>query len=401
MKILYIHQYFKTPREPGGTRSYWIAKELIKNGHEVVMLTTGDKMLSHKDRKDIDGIDVIYVKVPYSNNMGILKRLQSFIRFMIKSSSIALKEKDVDLVISTSTPLTVGVPALILKAIKKKPFLFEVRDLWPEVPIQMGGLKNPLLIRIVTFLEKLIYKNALHIVTLSPGMTDGVKKVGILDEKISMIPNMSKIDEFWPREKNLNLCISLGLNTKSFKIVHFGALGIANGAMTIIESAKLLKDNANIEFIFIGGGSTEETLKSECEKSDLKNVHFLGAFPMSVTSDIVNLCDMSIVSFLNLPILYTNSPNKLFDSLSAGKAIIVNSAGWTKALVEDNKCGVYVNPIYPKELSDKLLELSSAPEIVVEMGKAARHLAETKYDKSILCKQFNDVVSSLNMRNNV
>ena len=392
-QILYIHQYFKTPKEAGGTRSYWLAKALIKNGYNVTMLTTSNIIKNNVEKTIIDGINVIYLKVNYSQDMSIYKRLYSFFIFMFKSTYYSFRQKNVDLVFATSTPLSVGFPALIIKKIKKIPYVFEVRDLWPEVPIQMGAIKNKLIKKLLIWSEKLIYKNANHVIALSPGMAKGVLKYESA-LKVSIIPNMSKIDLFWPREKDFNLVKKLGLNTKSFKLIHFGSLGLANGAFTIIESAKLLKDNNNIEFIFIGSGSTEHELKNLCTKYNLENVHFLGEFPMDKTSEIVNLCDVSIISFRDLPILYTNSPNKLFDSLSAGKPIIVNSAGWTKNLVEKHSCGFYVNPNYPVELVNKLLQLKENTNMMKSMSENGRFLAETVYDKTILCNDFLKVIDN-------
>ncbi|AYM99066.1 glycosyltransferase family 4 protein [Chryseobacterium sp. 3008163] len=394
MNILYIHQYFLTPQEPGGTRSYWLAQELIKNGHKVTMLTSSAKFAEEIKEISVDGIEVIYLKEEYDQNMSITRRLKAFVKFMYKSSKIGLMQKNIDLVIATSTPLTIGVPALVLKWLKKKPFVFEVRDLWPEVPIQMGAIKNKWMIKATRSLEKLIYKNASHVIALSPGMQDGVLQYLPID-KTSMIPNMAKMDEFWPREKNNLLMEKLGLQKDSFKVVHFGSLGLANGAYTIIESAQLLRESKDIEFLFVGGGSTEQELIEEVQKHNLENVKFLGKFPMKDVSEIVNFSDVSLISFLDLPILYTNSPNKLFDSLSAGKPIIVNSAGWTKAIAEDYRCGYYVNPKNPQELADKILFLQSNPDISAEMSINSRMLAETVYDKSILCKQFVQVIESV------
>lgn len=391
MNILYIHQYFVTPQEPGGTRSYWLAQELIKNGHKVTMLTSSTKFSEDIKVVNIDGIEVVYIKEDYDQNMSVSRRLKAFLKFMYKSSVVGMKQKDIDLVIATSTPLTIGIPALILKWFKKKPFVFEVRDLWPEVPIQMGAIKNSLTIKTTRLLEKTIYKNASRVIALSPGMQEGVVKY-IPKEKTSMIPNMAKMDEFWPRGKNEQLMEKLGLKKDSFKIVHFGSLGLANGAHSIIESAKLLKDREDIEFLFVGGGSTEKDLIDEVEENNLKNVKFLGKFPMTDVSEIVNFSDVSMISFLDLPILYTNSPNKLFDSLSAGKPIIVNSAGWTKDIAEKYHCGYYVNPNHPEELVQKVLHLKENPELVKSMGQNARKLAETVYDKSILCKKFVEVI---------
>lgn len=386
MKILYIHQYFKTPYEPGGTRSYWIAQALLKRGHEVVMISSSNKFKDNKVSKKIDGIEVIYIKEEYNQNMSILRRLKSFVSFMLKSSSTALKQKDIDLVFATSTPLTVGFPALVMRWFKKKPYIFEVRDLWPEVPIQMGAMKNKLVRALTVKFEKTIYRNAQHVIALSPGMRDGVVKF-IDSDRTSMIPNMSKVDQFYPRAKNEEFAEKIGLRNDTFKVVHFGSLGLANGADSIIESAKLLKDDSTIEFVFIGGGSTEAQLKERCKEYELSNVLFLGRFSMKETSEIVNICDVSMVSFKDIPILYTNSPNKLFDSLSAAKPIIVNSAGWTKDLVEKENCGFYVDPNKPQQLVDKIKLLQQSPDLVTEMGNNSRILAEKVYDKEILCSK--------------
>jgi len=391
MNILYIHQYFLTPQEPGGTRSYWLAQELIKNGHQVTMLTSSSKYKEEIKEVNVDGIKVIYIKEDYDQNMSIVRRLKAFVKFMYKASRLGLQQKNVDLVFATSTPLTIGIPALVLKWFKNLPYIFEVRDLWPEVPIQMGAIKNPLMIKATRLLEKMIYKNANHVIALSPGMQDGVVKY-ISKEKTTMISNMAKMDEFWTREKNQTLIEKLNLQKESFKVIHFGSLGKANGAHTIIESAKLMKEINDVEFLFVGGGSTEQELIDEVNKNQLTNVKFLGKFPMKDVSEIVNFSDVSIISFLDLPILYTNSPNKLFDSLSAGKPIIVNSAGWTKDIAEQYNCGYYVNPQKPLELKEKLLFLKENPSLVEVMGKNARKLAETKYDKSILCKEFVEVI---------
>jgi len=228
-KILYIHQYFKTPEEPGGTRSYWFSIELIKNGYDVIMITSRPKQKKLIEKQVIDGIEVIYIKNFYSNNMGILRRMIAFFNFMIKSAWIALFQRDIHLVFATSTPLTVGIPALLMRWIRRVPYVFEVRDLWPEVPIQMGALKNPLLRKLALMLEKTIYHNAIHIIALSPGMKDGVINKGIEASKVSIIPNMSKIDKFWQRTKNKLIAEKFNIDLKKMNVIHFGAMGKANG----------------------------------------------------------------------------------------------------------------------------------------------------------------------------
>ncbi|PSR53992.1 hypothetical protein AHMF7605_10910 [Adhaeribacter arboris] len=400
MRVLYIHQYFITPNEPGGTRSYWFAKELIANGHQVIMLTSRNKQQKLIEKKLIDGIEVIYIKNSYSNNMGIISRLWSFFRFMLLSTWVGLRQKNIDLVYATSTPLSIGIPALAIKQFNGIPYIFEVRDLWPEVPIQMGAIKNKFVINLLNWFEKKIYFSAKHVVALSPGMRDGVIKTGTSPNKVTMIPNMAKKDEFFVRAKNWEVARTFNLDTNHFNVVHFGAMGIANGLEYIVKAAAVLKRKniQNIDFVFLGEGKTELELKRICELEELTNVKFLGKHPMKTVSEIVNICDCSMVSFSDVPILYTNSPNKLFDSLSAGKPLIVNSAGWTKEMVEENNCGVYVNPQNPDDLANMLVKMASNPIWLREMSVNSRRLAEEVYDKTILCKKFVKVIEAYNVQ---
>lgn len=395
MKVLYIHQYFVTPQQPGGTRSYWIAQELIKRGHQVIMVTAAKKDNPDGGRMDIDGIDVIYVKTPgYNNYMSALQKLWAFVAFIRNAYNAAKKENGVDVVFATSTPLTVGAIALKLKNNKKWKYVFEVRDLWPEFPIEIGAIKNKLAIKFLRKFEKRIYDESEHVVALSPGMKEGVMKAGTPEDKISMIPNMAKPDKFFPHEKNLVVAEQFGIDTTKFNVIHFGSMGRANGLGYIIDAAKYLheKGDDTIRFVFMGSGATEPIIKAKAEQYGLHNVQFFGNHKMDVVSEVVNLCDASITTFLNLPVLKTNSPNKLFDSLSAGIPIIVNSAGWTKDMVEQEQCGFYVDVEHPEELAEKLLFYKDDKDTLELWGKNARRLSEEVYDKDILSAKVVDVI---------
>lgn len=394
MNVLYIHQYFVTPNEPGGTRSYWIAKELVKRGHHVTMITSANKR-HEPGRVDVDGIDVVYVKNPaYSNYMSALKKVWSFVAFIHNAIKAASKEKNVDIVFATSTPLTIGAIALWLKKRKKWKYVFEVRDLWPEFPIEIGAIKNKLAIRLLRKFEKRIYDKSEHVVALSPGMKEGVMKAGTPEEKVSMIPNMAKPDKFYPHEPNLEIANKFGIELTKFNVIHFGSMGRANGLQYIIEAAKCLKDagDDDVRFIFMGSGATEPVIKKLSEDYSLNNVSFLGSHKMDVVAEVVNCCDASITTFLNLPVLKTNSPNKLFDSLSAGKPIIVNSAGWTKDMVEQEHCGFYADPTNPSELANKILFYKDLKDDLKQMGVNARRLSLEVYDKDILAGKVADVL---------
>lgn len=396
MNILYIHQYFVTPQEPGATRSYWISKELVNRGHHVTVVTGNSESKHEPGRFDRDGIDVIYINNYYNNSQTKLQKVWSFVKFIFQSISVAAKEKDVDLVYATSTPLTIGAVALALRTLKGWRYVFEVRDLWPEFPIQVGAVKNPVLIWLLRKFEKRIYKRSEHVVALSPGMQEGVIKAGTPIEKTSMIPNMSKPDIFYPHEMNMDVVKQFNIDLTKFNVIHFGMLAVANGLEYIIKAAIELKNRGDnsIQFLFMGEGAMQPMLEEMVKANGLHNVRFLGNHRVGVVAEVTNCCDASITSFKNLPILATNSPNKLFDSLSAGKPIIVNSAGWTKDMVEKEGCGFFVDPEKPELLAEKLLEIKENKPLLQKWGENARRLSVEVYDKSKLSAQVANVLET-------
>ena len=215
-----------------------------------------------------------------------------------------------------------------------------------------------------------------------------------------MIPNMSKPDKFYPHTPDAEIVKEFELDLNKFNVVHFGSMGRANGLEYIVEAARVLQERGvdDVCFWFMGRGATEPVCKKLVGKYGLKNVRFLGFHKMSIVSEIVNCSTASITTFRNLPILATNSPNKLFDSLSAGKPITVNSAGWTKDLVEKEGCGFFVNPDNPEELASKLLEVKDDKEILKQWGEKARELSVRVFDKNILSAKVADVLENVSRK---
>ncbi|MFM1651924.1 glycosyltransferase family 4 protein [Brevibacillus sp. B_LB10_24] len=402
MKVLYIHQYFTTREGSLGTRSYEFAKYLVGQGHQVTMIT-GDSSLASipPDRQSrfysfysIDGIDVIAVKNHYSNYMGYFRRILSFLQFVFFSSLKGLTLKGYDVVLATSTPLTVAIPALLIKYWNKVPFIFEVRDLWPEAPRQIGAIRSRLLISLLKGLERKTYQQAEHIIALSPGMLQGVLEEGISSRKVTMIPNCCDLDLFGQEDVcRAELREQYQLHGK-LVVLHGGSMGIANGLDYLIGAAVKLREQNRDDIVFIlaGDGKTRPLLEAMCEQHRLDNVIFTGALPRKKMPELFAAADITITSFQNLPILATNSPNKFFDSLAAGKPVIVNSAGWTKQLVEEYQVGFYVNPDDPGDLADLLIRLQNGMWDLAEMGRRARRLAEEKYERIKLARQVEAVL---------
>ena len=400
-KILYVHQFFFHPKESGGTRVYWNAQELMKAGYEVTVITQGNPMNPfHKsfkkiERRNIDGINVIYIRNAYAMSFSVARRFLAFFLFMVKSTWFVLKERNVSLIIASSTPLSIGLPALVAKIFREIPYIFEVRDLWPEVPIQMGAIRNRFFIWLLRKFEATIYRHARHIVALSPGMAKGIE-LYIPHSKVSIIPNMSKIDKFFSREKNRVLEAKLGLMSDSIKIIHFGAMGYVNGLENFVEAAKIStsKYGREIEFILVGGGKRKADYQVYQKNENLLNLHIFDRIAMEELSELVNLCDISYIGVVPIPILETNSANKFFDSLSAGKPIIINFGGWMQEIIEGSNCGVRVDATDPNDLLEKIVMLRNNNNLMLEMGNNSRKLAEERFDKSILCAEYVKLVGN-------
>jgi len=389
MHILYIHQYFTTPEEGGGTRSYDFARYLVKQGHKVTILTgteLNNALAGVKQKKDeyIEGIHVIYLKTPYSNYMSFKKRLYSFIDFSWRSTLSGIKIKKYDLVFATSTPLTVAIPGIILSFFRRVPMVFEVRDLWPEVPIQMGVIQNPIIIKFLRFFETFTYRRARHIIALSPGMAKSILTTGISKDKVTMIPNYCNLDFFKPGKPKVNNLEKLVYNNHI--IAYSGAVSDANNLELIIDAAETLqKAGSPVIFVIAGDGKEKPKLEKLVETKKLKNVIFLGKISKYEVVNLYRRTIACIILFKNLPVLSTNSPNKFFDAISTGKPIITNMGGWIGEMVESNKIGFSVENDNPQAIVnavDKLINMDKKQ--LEEMGQNARKLAVEKFDSNAM-----------------
>jgi glycosyltransferase involved in cell wall biosynthesis len=375
MQILYLHQFFITRAGVGGTRSYEFARRFVASGHRVRMVTAGE------GASTVDGIDVVGVPGAYSDYMSATAstdrdRMVAFGRFAAGATAAALRGPRPDVIYATSPPLTIAAPALAAVARWRAPLVFEVRDLWPEAPIQMGALSNPRLQRQARSLERQAYRRARRVIALSPGIRDGVIGAGVPAGKVVLVPNASDLDLFRPSPP-----------PERFLVSYFGTMGEANDLTIAIEAARLLPD---MPFVLMGDGKR----RAELERSAPPNVEFPG--PASSKEEVAALAARSgacLTFFKDVPVLATNSPNKLFDTFAAGRPAIVNMDGWMRQLVEDNDAGLYVRDA--ADLVQKLAWLRAHPEEVSRMGRNGRDLAEREFDRDLLAGRVLDVLEEV------
>jgi glycosyltransferase involved in cell wall biosynthesis len=396
MNILYIHQHFGTPRGSTGTRSYEFARALISAGHRVTMVcgtyqhAALDLPFDVKQgwsRGTIDGIDVISLPLLYANQDGVAKRSMVFLRFAWISVLVALKH-DYDLLFATSTPLTAGLPGIVARLLRGKPFCFEVRDLWPQLPRALG-MRNPLLLGGMSFLEWASYRAARSCIGLSPGIVEGIRRRSKPGKLVAMIPNGCDLYLFEPRRRTA-LKLS-GIGTEDFVAVFTGAHGLANGLDAVLDGAIALKKRGNrkIKIVFIGDGKEKTRLVAEAQSQRLDNCLFFPPMPKTDLAVLIGSFNCGLMVLRNVPAFYYGtSPNKFFDYIAAGIPILNNYPGWLADLIREYNCGIVAPPDDPEALADALEYLAAYPVECRLMGQNARKLAESHFSREKLAAQF-------------
>jgi glycosyltransferase involved in cell wall biosynthesis len=385
VKVLILHQFYNTPQTGGALRSYYLAKALVEKGITPVVLTTHN----HPEilQTSREGIEVHYLPITYNNRFGFFKRIYSFLKFVLHTVNYAGRFKDAQMCYAISTPLTTGIAALWIKFRYKIPFHFEVGDLWPEAPIQLGIIKNPLLKFILYTLEKVIYQHAISVVALSPSIQEAIQKK-IPGKKIHVIANMADTEFYKPEIKNPDLEKKYSVQNK-FVISYIGTLGIANGLDALIDYARVsLKNNLPLQFILCGEGAERERLQKLVLQLKLSNLTILPFQNREGVREVMNVTDAMLVCFKNLPVLETGSPNKFFDGLAAGKLMILNFKGWLKDEVEKNRCGIVVDPHAPEDFLNRITPFITNRELLSAYQGNARRLAEEKYSRNLLGDKF-------------
>jgi glycosyltransferase involved in cell wall biosynthesis len=396
VRVLYFHQHFATPRGAAGTRSYEFARALLARGHQVTMvcgahaqsgLTLPYDEARGWHRGEVDGIDVISLPLAYSNRDSLLRRGWTFLRFALRSVRLAL-ELDGDLVFATSTPITAVIPGLAAKWLRGKPFVFEVRDLWPELPRALG-LRDPFVLVGMSLLEFLGYRSADACVGLSPGIVDGIRSRADERLPVAMIPNGCDLGLFHP-SKRARLALP-GIGPDDFVAGFTGAHGVANGLDALLDVAEELKRRGDrrVKLVFIGDGKEKERLVAKTTELGLTNCLFFPPVPKAELGAITASLDCGLMVLKDVPAFYRGtSPNKFFDYLAAGIPVVNNYPGWLAGLITDHRCGIVVPTGNAAAFADALQRLAANAVERRAMGAAARSLAEKEFARPLLAERF-------------
>lgn len=396
MKVLYFHQHFVTPKGAGAIRSYAMARKLVERGHSVTMVcgsaqggTTGltGEFVNGQRRGMVDGVEVLELDLEYSNSDGFAKRIMTFLSFAFRSVKVAMTEK-YDLVFATTTPLTAGIPGILARWLRRKPFVFEVRDLWPELPKAMGVITNPIILWAMGVLEWASYRSAHRLVGLSPGIVEGIEKRGVPSERVTMIPNGCDLDIFaadvepWRPE---------GIDDSDLMAIFAGTHGMANGLDAVLDAAAELKrrGRSDIKLLLIGNGKLKPALQERAGREALDNVVFHDPVNKARLAGLMQSTDLGMQVLANVPAFYYGtSPNKFFDYIAAGLPVLNNYPGWLAGMIEQQQCGYAVPPADPQSFADALERAAAEREGLKVMGANSRALAAREFDRDKLSDQW-------------
>lgn len=392
LRIVYIDQhYVPATANWGGSRSLGFAQRLADAGHEVHMIAGADAQPSSPSA----GLTEHFVPVQYSNHMGYGRRIQAFARFAIGAARTAARIPH-DVIFASSTPLTVAIPGIYASRRRRTPMVFEVRDVWPEVPIAMGALRSPATRWAAQWLEAQAYGHSSEIVALSPTMSDSIRR-RFPDAKVTVIPNNCDFREFAD-------AASAGKRLRADTpwlgdrpmVLYAGTIGLANGVDYVARmAAHLSRIDPGIRVVVMGDGAKREDVRALADRLGVLDRTFF-LMPSVMRKDAVayfGACDLALSTFLNIPALSANSPNKVFDALAAGRPVAVNNGGWMAELIEESKAGLVLEPDDPAAAAQAVARFVRDPQACESAGAAARRLARERFDRDLHCQELERILT--------
>lgn len=394
--ILLLHQQFASKDDPGGTRHYELGRAAVVAGHRFTVIasdvnhaigrrpSSGGGLVGETTE---DGIRVLRVYTYDASHKSYPLRIFSFLGFTVASFLVGMRVKKPDVVMGTTPQIFQAISAWLIAAMRRRPFLLEVRDLWPEFAIDIGILRNPLLIRLARGLEKFLYRRADYLLVNSPAYRDYLIGKGVDAARITLISNGVDAAMFFPAERAEDFRRRFGLENK-FVVTYAGALGMANDIRVVLDAAALLLSRFNIHILIVGDGKERRTLEQDARESGLTNVTFTGAFPKSEMHRVLAASDSCLAILKNIKMFSTTYPNKVFDYMAAGRPTILAIDGVIRKVIEAAEGGVFVEPGNPAALAAAIAALAENRARARQMGTRARAYVEEHFNRQQQGRQF-------------
>jgi glycosyltransferase involved in cell wall biosynthesis len=399
MHILLIHQAFAALDEPGGTRHHELARFLAQKGHQVTVIASPVSYLtgtltpnSPLPKGEGLGVRVIRAYTYNALHKSFVHRVFAFLSFMVSSFFVGLKVRNVDVVWGTSPPIFQGLTAWALARLKGAKFLFEVRDLWPDFAIAVGVLKNPILIKIAFWLEHFLYRSADWMMVNSPGYVEHVQRGGA--RSVELVPNGADPDMFNPFDFGMKFRGTHKFKNK-FVVVYAGAHGMSNDLDVVLDAAKLLESDREIQIVLLGDGKEKANLQARAAEMKLKNVLFLPPVPKDGMGAVLAGADACIAILKPIDEYKTTYPNKVFDYMAAGRPVVLAIDGVIREVVTAADCGVFAQPGDARSLADAVTSLAANRDRAVEMGINGRRYLEEHFSREVIAGKLESLLEGM------
>ena len=390
LHILLIHQAFVELKEAGGTRHAEFARSLAARGQRITVIASSVSYLTGKARSATGeaaqqpGVRLLRAATYRGLHRSFVHRLLSFITFTVSSFFVGLGVKDVDLVWGTTPPIFQSFTAWLLARLKGVPFLLEVRDLWPAFAVQVGVLRNPILIRASQWLERFLYRHADRLVVNSPGFVEHVQACGA--RRISVVPNGADAAMFDPGTSGAQFRQRHGLPAEAFVVLYAGAHGLSNDLGVVLQAAKLLKAEAKILIVLLGDGKDKPALQAKAAELKLGNVRFLPPLPKVDMPEALAAADACLAILKPISLYSSVYPNKVFDYMAAGRPVLLAIDGVMRKVIEEAEAGRFVPPGDAPALAQAITEMATDPAKARGMGRAGRATLEAHFDRNQLAE---------------
>ena len=404
MKVLFVSQYFVPVMGAPAVRTYDNCRRWVKDGHDVQVLTghpnhpTGKLYPGYKmsmwQREEIDGIDVLRMFTYLTPNKGKFRRIIQYVLFLFVSIIGSFGCAKPDIVIGTSPQFLVALAAWVISVFKRVPFVFEVRDLWPDSILAVGALKNPLIIGFLRMIERLLYNKAAKIVVVTHAFKERLIEMGVDEAKIEVVTNSVDVKLFVPREACPQIRKEHNLEGK-FVVSYIGTHGMAHDLDTVLNTAHELRHDDKMHFVFVGEGAEKQRLKKKRTQMRLNNVTFVDRQTREQMPAWLATTDLHLVHLKANSLFKTVIPSKIFEIMGMGKPMVIAVDGEARRIVEKAESGKFSQPGNPKELAKTISEMAADPDKMKEMGERGRESALNVYNRDLLASKYIDILTDV------
>lgn len=404
-KILLLSEYFPPEIGAGSTRAFELCRRWTDKDAEVKVLTGfpdypdgiipkpyRGRFLMHET---IGKINLVRTFIYPAANKGFIKRVISFFSFTLSSILIgSWATKKMDVIIATSPPFSIGIAGYIISLFKRIPFVFEVRDIWPASVIQLGQIKNKLIIKILEHIELFLYKKAAKIVSVTDSYVEDLVSKGVNGNKIEIIKNGVDLNFFIPKQALQDLKKDLGINGKRI-VSYIGTHGLSHALQHVVRCAYNLRAHQDLVFLFVGDGAEKNRIINLSEELKLQNVLFLSSVDKDLLPDYYAISDILLVPLRKIPLFKTVIPSKIFEIMAVQKPLIISVDGEARRLVEKSMAGIYAEPEDPDDLEQKIKYMLEHPDLMNQMGESGRKFVEKYFDRNVLADKYLKLIQPL------